>query len=49
MKRDGISESDAILRINAQPDEEYYNSKSDIVISNNGEDLENQIDFIQEG
>ena len=49
MKRDGISESDAILRINAQPDEEYYKSKSDIVISNNGEDLENQIDFIQEG
>ena len=49
MKRDGISESDALLRINAQPDEEYYKSRSDIIISNNGEDLTNQINFIQEG
>lgn len=49
MKRDSISESDAILRINAQPDEEYYKSKSDIIISNNGEDLDRQINFIQEG
>ena len=31
------------------PDEEYYKSKSDIIISNNGEDLNNQINFIQEG
>ncbi len=49
IKRDGISESDALLRICAQPDEEYYKSKSDIIISNNGEDLTNQINFIQEG
>ena len=49
MKRDGISEADARLRMNAQPDEEYYKSKSDIIINNNGEDLKCQIDFIQEG
>ena len=49
MKRDGIPEADARLRMNAQPDEEYYKSKSDIIINNNGEDLECQIDFIQEG
>ncbi|MBQ7121334.1 MAG: threonylcarbamoyl-AMP synthase [Clostridia bacterium] len=44
--RDGISESDAILRINAQPPAEYYIKKADIIIDNNGEDLEEQIDFI---
>ena len=49
MKRDGISESDASLRMNAQPDEEYYKSKSDIIINNNGEDLDVKFDFIQEG
>ncbi len=49
MKRDGISDKDAMLRINAQPDEEYYKSKSDIIINNNGENLEEQINFIQEG
>ncbi len=49
MKRDGISESDARLRMNAQPDEEYYKSKSDIIINNNGEDLDVKFDFIQEG
>ncbi len=49
MKRDGISEADARLRMNAQPDEEYYKSKSDIIINNNGEDLKKQIDFIKEG
>ena len=35
MKRDGISESDALLRMNAQPTEEYYREKADIVIENN--------------
>ena len=49
MKRDGISEADARLRMNAQPDEEYYKSKSDIIINNNGEDLDVKFDFIQEG
>ena len=39
MTRDGISESDALLRMNAQPDEEYYREKADIVIENNNNDL----------
>ena len=51
MKRDSISENDALLRINAQPDEEYYISRSDIIIKNNNEISENDIDSIinQEG
>ena len=36
MERDGISREDAILRMKAQKDEEYYKSKSDIVIVNDG-------------
>ena len=36
MKRDGISESDALLRMNAQPCTEYYTEKSDIIINNDG-------------
>ncbi|MBQ2848310.1 MAG: threonylcarbamoyl-AMP synthase [Clostridia bacterium] len=44
MKRDSISESDARLRINAQPSTEYYTEKSDIIINNNvGTDIEAQI------
>ena len=35
MKRDSITESDAKLRINAQPSAEYYKGKADIVIENN--------------
>ena len=48
MKRDGISETDALLRINAQPPTEYYIKKADIIISNNGEesDLNEQINNI---
>ncbi|MBQ8763379.1 MAG: threonylcarbamoyl-AMP synthase [Clostridia bacterium] len=44
MKRDGLSQKDALLRINAQPPTEYYIEKSDIVISNedNG-NLEEQL------
>ena len=42
-ERDGISEADAMLRINAQPPAEYYIQKADIIINNNGEDLENQL------
>ena len=47
MKRDGISESDALLRMNAQPKAEYYIEKSDIIINNDGkENLDKQINFI---
>lgn len=46
ISRDGISESDALLRINAQPPAEYYINKADIIISNNGEDLEKQLNEI---
>lgn len=47
IKRDGISEADALLRINAQPKAEYYIEKSDIIINNDGkENLDEQINFI---
>ncbi len=45
MKRDGISKEDALLRINAQPNTEYYIEKSDIVINNNGNGLEEQLNI----
>ncbi len=38
-ERDSITEEEALLRINAQPDEEYYISKADIVIENNGGEI----------
>ena len=38
MKRDGISENDALLRMNAQPKAEYYIEKSDIIINNDGKE-----------
>lgn len=38
MKRDGISEKDALLRMNAQPPTEYYVAKSDIIINNDGKE-----------
>jgi len=37
--RDNISESDALLRLNSQPDAEFYKSKADFFIENNS-DLE---------
>ena len=44
MKRDGISEKDALLRMNAQPPIEYYIEKSDIIINNDGKsDLHGQL------
>ena len=42
MKRDSISENDALLRINAQPPTEYYIEKADIIINNNGDDNLNE-------
>ncbi len=34
LKRDNISQEDAMIRINAQKDEEFYNSKADFIIKN---------------
>lgn len=34
MKRDGISEEDALIRINGQKDDEFYLSRADYVIKN---------------
>ena len=41
--RDSISPEDARLRISAQPSEEYYREKADIIIDNNGKNLEEQL------
>ena len=48
MKRDNISKERALLRINAQFDEQYYIDHSDYVIHNNGEDINEQINTILE-
>ncbi len=39
IQRDSITRDDALLRINAQPDEEYYLSRADVVIKNNSGEL----------
>lgn len=39
IQRDSITEEEALLRINSQPDEQYYISKGDIVIENNGGEI----------
>ena len=36
MKRDGISKADALIRIRAQKSDEWYESKSDYVVINDG-------------
>lgn len=46
MNRDGISREDALIRMNAQKDEEFYKEKADIVIFNNGEDLQSQLEKV---
>jgi len=48
IKRDNISEEQAIQRINAQFDEKYYINRSDYVIHNDGEDIIKQINSILE-
>ncbi len=40
MKRDGLTLDEAMLRLNAQHDDEFYTDKSDYVIENNGSDEE---------
>ena len=46
MKRDGITEEQARQRIAVQFDDEYFVSRSDLVIYNNGEDTDTQINEI---
>ncbi|MBE6771572.1 MAG: threonylcarbamoyl-AMP synthase [Ruminococcaceae bacterium] len=43
MNRDSLSEKDALLRMGAQPPAEYYTEKADIIIDNNGLDLNGQL------
>ena len=46
MGRDGIDEKDALIRINAQKDDEYYLSSADYVIENNDEFLAEKVNKI---
>ncbi len=39
MSRDSITREEALLRINAQPSEQYYLSKADVVVKNNGGEI----------
>ncbi|MBO5858937.1 MAG: threonylcarbamoyl-AMP synthase [Clostridia bacterium] len=43
MRRDSISKDDALIRMNAQKDEKYYTENADIVIQNNGENINDEI------
>lgn len=47
-QRDGLTREQALERMNAQLDEDYYIAHSDYVIYNNGENIEEQIDKILE-
>ena len=46
IERDNISEEQAIQRMSSQLDDDYYMSKSDYVIFNNGENVKSQLDKI---
>lgn len=48
MKRDKITESEALARMKAQHTEEFYIKKSDCVVINDGRDIKIQIDKILE-
>ena len=49
IKRDKLSEKDALIRINAQKDDEYYFSKAHIIIRNyDGYDLQNELSPLEE-
>ncbi|MCM1432998.1 MAG: dephospho-CoA kinase [Clostridiales bacterium] len=48
ISRDNITKEQALERINAQYDDDFYISHSDFVIYNNGEDVESQINNILE-
>ena len=47
-ERDGISEEDAVRRINSQYDDDFFISRSDFVINNSGEALVPQVKNILE-
>ena len=47
IERDGLSETDALMRIAAQPPQEFYAKQSDIIIDNgDGTDLRKAIDCL---
>lgn len=47
IERDGLSETDALLRVSAQPPQEYYASHSDIIIDNgDGYNLRQALDCL---
>ena len=48
MNRDSISREDALIRMNAQKNEEYYVSNADVVVSNNSDDITKEIGKIIE-
>ena len=48
MKRDGITKEQALARMNAQRDEEFYKTNSDFTVINDGSNIENQINKILE-
>lgn len=48
MQRDNISRDEALLRCDSQLDDEFYIKNADFVITNNGENIKNQIDRILE-
>ena len=48
IRRDNITEEQALQRINAQFDEDYYINRSDYVIHNNGQNINEQINDILE-
>ncbi len=50
MKRDNISEKDALIRINGQKDDDFYISRADIIINNFAPyDTEKQLEIIKKG
>lgn len=48
MRRDGITAQQALLRMSAQKNEEFYKSNSDFTVINDGRDIKNQINKILE-
>lgn len=49
MQRDGITKEQALLRMHAQKDEEFYKTHADFTVINDGRDIDNQIlNFMEE-
>lgn len=49
MARDSLTEEEALLRINAQKNDDFYIKNADVVIYNNGSDVEEEIGRIIKG